>query len=215
MNMRAKSIFKRLLLLGGGGHCRSVLDTLIELNMFDEIGIVDKTLISSNLNIVGTDDDLPILFENGWKYAFITVGSIGNTALRRKLYIQAKKIGFEFPIIVDKSAIVSRNAQIGEGTFIGKRAVVNTDSVIGICGIINTGAVIEHNCTLGDFVHIAPSATICGEVKIENDSHIGTGSSVRQQISIGENCLIGVGSAVVSDIPDNSIAYGNPCRVKK
>lgn len=205
---------KKLLLIGGGGHCRSVLDTLTELNIFDEIGIVDKSLKSSNLNIVGTDNDLPDLFENGWKYAFITVGSIGNTDSRRTLYLQAQNIGFEFPIIVDKSAIVSRNAQIGEGTFIGKRVVVNTESVIGTCGIINTGAIIEHDCKLGDFVHIAPGTTICGEGKIGNDSHIGAGSSVRQQISIGENCLIGVGSAVVSDIPDNSIAYGNPCKVK-
>ena len=207
---------KKILLIGGGGHCRSVLDTLSELNSFDEIGIIDKSTDTTFTRkiIVGSDSDLPALFKNGWKYAFITVGSIGNTVLRRKLYQKAKKIGFEFPNIIDSSAIVSRNVQMGEGIFIGKRAVVNTDSIIGKCAIINTASVIEHNCSLGDFVHIAPGATICGGVTIGNDSHIGTGSSVRQQITIGEKCLIGVGSAVVSEIPDNSTAYGNPCKVK-
>lgn len=33
--------------------------------------------------------------------------------------------------------------------------------------------------------------------------------------TIGNNVIIGVGSVIVSDIPDNSIAVGNPCRVIK
>lgn len=208
---------KKLLLIGGGGHCGAVADTLLSLNAFDEIGIIDNDSdkCKCGIRVVGNDDDLPKLFAEGWNFAFICVGSIGDTYLRRKLYSNAKELGFAFPVIIDKTAAVSFSAKIAEGTYIGKLVVVNNDANIGTCCIINSGSVIEHNCKIGDFVHIAPGAVLCGEVKIGNDTHIGTGSCVRQQISVGSNSLIGIGSVVVKDVPENSVAYGNPCKVKE
>ena len=207
---------KRILLLGNGGHCRSVMDTILSLGSYDEIGIVEKSgtfETDEGMLLIGTDDDLPFLFNDGWTNAVITVGSVGNTRVREKLYSNLKEIGFYLPTIVDPSAIVSVRANVEEGTFIGKRAIVNTGTSIGKCAIINSGAIIEHDCTIGQFTHVSPGATICGEVYVGNYSHIGAGSSVRQQIRIGERSLIGVGSVVVGNIPDNVVAYGNPCRI--
>ncbi len=208
----------RIILLGNGGHCQSVMDTILSLGYYDEIGIVEKNGNYENNEdrlLIGTDDDLPFLFKDGWTDAAITVGSIGNTRVREIIYINLKKIGFRLPVIVDPSAVVSTRARIEEGTFIGKRAIVNTGVSIGKCAIINSGAIIEHDCSIGQFAHVSPGATICGEVYIGNHSHIGAGSSVRQQIKIGERALIGAGSVVVDNIPNNVLAYGNPCRIHK
>lgn len=206
---------RRILLLGGGGHCRSVLDSLLALNEYDDIGIIDISEEASvgSIPVVGNDSDLFRLFQEGWKEAFITVGSIGSTSVRRKLFCNLKELNFNIPSIIDPSAILAKGINISEGTFIGKGAIINSDVKIGKCAIINSGAIIEHNCLIGDFCHISTGASLCGQVFVGSDSHIGASSVIRQNIHIGKNALIGIGSVVVNDISDNVKAFGNPCKV--
>lgn len=205
---------KKLLLIGGGGHCRSVLDSVLSLGMYDEVGMIDKnegTVLG--VSVKGTDDDLQRLKKAGWTDAFITVGSIGDTLLRRRLFQMVEDIGFTIPTIIDSTAVIARNVTIGSGCFVGKKAILNTGSRIGKCAIINTGAIVEHDCKVGDFAHISPGTILCGQVTVGNNSHVGAGSVVRQQISIGNDTLIGVGSTIVHDISDNVKVYGNPGKV--
>ena len=205
---------KNLLLIGGGGHCRSVLSSVLAEKEYEEVGIIDFTNIPvMGISVVGRDEDLPTLKNSGWTDAFITVGSIGNTGLRRRLYQMIKKLGFTIPSIIDPTAIVAQDVKIGEGCFVGKGAVLNSGTEIGECAIINTGAVIEHDCKIGAFAHISPGTVLCGQVKVGNDSHVGAGSVVRQQIEIGNETLVGIGSVVVQNIPDCVKALGNPCKV--
>ena len=204
----------KLLLIGGGGHCRSVLDSVLSLGLYDEIGVVDSI---KNLNlgipVVGNDDDIPALVQAGWTDAFITVGSIGDTVTRRRLYELVKQNRLNIPTIIDPSAVVGKEVEFKEGVFVGKQAVVNIGSSVGVCVIINTGAIVEHDCIIGDFSHISSGSTLCGQARVGYDSHIGAGSVVRQSIKVGNRSLIGIGSVVVKDIPDNVKAYGNPCKV--
>lgn len=109
---------------------------------------------------------------------------------------------------------VTNLPMIGTGTVIMDGAIVQVCTSIGDHTIINTNANIDHDCKIGDFVHIAPGVTICGNVTVGDGTFIGAGSTVIPGIKIGENCIIGAGSVVVRDIPDNSKAYGNPCKVK-
>lgn len=213
---------KSILLIGGGGHCHSVLDTLCSLDDYERIGIVAKDeenfkeLKKDDLvcdYLVGIDADLPRFFSEGWNHAFVTLGSIGSPKARKDIYALVKEVGFTIPTIIDKSAIISKKADVGEGVFVGKNTVVNIGCSIGNGCIINTGSVVEHDCKLGDFVHISPGAVVCGQVTVGNDTHIGAATVVRQCIVIGENSLIGAGSVVVKDIPGNVKAFGNPCKV--
>lgn len=207
---------KDILLIGGGGHCKSVIDTLKTLNKFNIIGILDvKEKVGrhiDNVKIIGTDERLKDYYSKGIRHAFITLGSIGNPQLRIKLYKNAKKLGYEFPIIIDKTAIVSDNSPIEEGTFIGKGTIINANTNIGKNCIINSGAIIEHDCKIKNFVHIAPGSVLSGGVVIGDNTHIGTNSTIIQNIKIGQNSIIGAGSVVVKNIKSNVKAYGNPCR---
>ena len=84
----------RILLIGGGGHCHSVLDSILSLNAYAGVGIIDNSDRSFlNIPVVGTDEDIPRLRAEGWTDAFITVGSVGDTRLRHKLYEMVKSIG--------------------------------------------------------------------------------------------------------------------------
>lgn len=206
----------KILLVGGGGHCRSVLDCLLRSGAYDEIGAVDRDpeagLSLLGIPVIGKDDDLPALFAAGWTNAAVTLGSVGHPDRRRALFRRLKEIGFALPVITDDSCVIGCEVTLGEGTFVGKRAVVNCRVQTGQCAIINTGAIVEHDCRIGSFAHISPGAVLCGEVHIGENTHIGAGSVVRQQIEIGRDSIVGAGSVVVRNIPDGSKAYGNPCR---
>jgi len=210
---------KKLLLIGGGGHCKSVIDCLLQTNQYKEIAIIDKNenigKLISEIPIIGCDDDLSKLYENGYDFAFVTLGSIGDVSLRIKLYNLLEEIGFEIPNIIDSSAIISKHVKMGKGVFVGKNAVINACALIGNGSIINTSSTIEHDCIIGEFTHIAPGSVLCGEVKIGENSHIGARSVIKQQVNIGKNTTIGIGSVVLHDIASSMLAYGNPCKEVK
>lgn len=207
---------RKLLLIGGGGHCKSVLDSLYQSNDFAEIGIIDKQENVGGLildtPIIGSDDDLPSLFKQGYNEAFITVGSVGNSSNRLELTELIKSIGFKNPNVIDPSATISRYCNFDQGIYVGKRAVINAGSTIGNGAIINTSVTVEHDCEIGDFVHLASGSVLCGEVTVREQTHIGANSVVKQVVVIGSGVMIGMGSVVLQNIPSNVIAYGNPCK---
>lgn len=203
---------KRLVLVGGGGHCKSVLDTILCLGTFNEIVITDQTSLAGSTimgcKVVGNDDILPYLYYRGIKNAFITVGSIKSTRLRCKLYELIKSIGFNLPNIIDSTAVVSESAKLGKGIFIGKNAVVNACAEIEDMAIINTGSVVDHECIVGAFTHLSVNASICGQSSVGANSFIGANATIIQGIHIGNNVIIGAGSVVLEDVGSNRMVYG-------
>ena len=206
---------EKIILVGGGGHCKSIINSINDLKQFEIVGIVDKKhkeCLGLDIDIIGSDEDLNSLYKSGIKNAFIGVGSIGNPNIRIKLYNLLKGIGYSFPIIIDKTAIVSSNSMIEEGVFIGKGAIINTNAVIKKQCIINSGAIIEHDCKINEFVHLAPGATLSGGVYIGKRTHIGTNSTIIQNINVGNDVIIGAGSVIVKNVKDGTKVYGNPGR---
>lgn len=210
---------KKLLLIGGGGHCKSVLDCLLQTNQYKEIGIIDKNENFGKsilgIPVIGCDDNLTKLYELGYNYAFVTLGSIGDASHRINLFDMIEKIGFEIPNIIDSSSVIGKHVNMGKGIFIGKNAVINAGSFIGNGSIINTSSIIEHDCVIGEFAHISPGSVLCGEVQIGANSHIGANSVIKQGVKIGKNTTIGIGSVVLQDIDSSTLAYGNPCKEVK
>lgn len=211
---------KDIVLLGGGGHCKSVIDAIRGLNEYNIVGILDvKQNIGKKvcgIEIIDIDSNASKYIKAGVQYAFISVGSVGNVSLRKKLNQIIIENNFILPTIIDSSAVVSDEAIISKGVFVGKNAVINAGVSIGENCICNTGSIIEHDCDIQNYVHISPGATICGGVKVGANSHIGANSTIIQYKTIGRNVIIGAGSVVVKNVPDNIVGYGNPFKeVKK
>lgn len=211
---------KRVLLIGGGGHCKVVISQLKKLTKFEIAGIVDNyKLIDSlvlGIKVIGKDVDLKNFYEKGIKYALITVGSVKDNLKRAKLFEIVRKIGYKFSVVISPGALVDTSCIIKEGTVIMPGSIINVDSSIGKNCIINSGAIIEHDCKIGDHCHIAPGAIISGGVEIGDLSFIGAGAIIKQYVKIGKNVTVGVGSVVINDIPDNLVVVGNPAKkVKK
>ncbi|WP_395546615.1 MULTISPECIES: acetyltransferase [unclassified Lacrimispora] len=207
---------EELILIGGGGHAESIIDTIRGLEKYKITGILDRRKKAGTevlgIKIIGSDKDLADCYNRGIRNAVIAVGSIGNSAPRRRLYERCKKIGYNFPNILDKSSILSETLNIGEGNFIGKGVLINSNVIIGNGTIINTGAIVEHSCRIDDFVHIAPGSVLCGNVLVMANSHIGAHSTIIQGVTIGNDTVIGAGSLVLNNISSNKLAYGSPAK---
>lgn len=201
---------KKVVLLGGGGHCRSVLDSLLKLKQYEEIAILDQEEHLGEeilgCRVVGTDQILPNLKKHGFEDAFITVGSITDTTVREKILQKVKKAGFHVINIIDPTAVIAENVLFGYGVYVGKQAVINAYSRISNMAIINTASVIEHGCFVGEFVHVSAGAVLCGDVHVGNQSFIGAGATVIQGIHIGRKCFVKAGS-LIKDNMDTKNGY--------
>lgn len=207
---------KKLVLIGGGGHCKSVLDTVLQMDIFSEIVITDYNVSAGTeilgCKVVGNDDILPSLYADGFINAFITVGSIKSSENRKRICQRARDIGFHFPVIIDPTAVLAKDICIEEGVFIGKNAVINTGAKINEMTIINTGAIIEHDCHIGPFCHVAVGAVVCGGSRLEESVFIGANSTIIQGVKIGSNSVIGAGSVILGDVAENSMVVGISAR---
>ena len=193
---------KKVYLFGAGGHAKVILDILRSDNI-----IVDELF----------DDDITILDFMGipvsQKPKSPMIISIGNNLTRKKITTNFSDSVYHKAI--SKTAIISDNVLIGDGSVIMQGAIIQSSSNIGNHVIVNTAATIDHDCIIHDFVHIAPGVNLCGEVEVGEGTLVGAGSTVIQGIKIGKWCKIGAGSVVIKDIPDNTVAVGSPCKVIK
>ena len=191
---------KKILLIGGGGHCKSVIDVIEQEERFEIAGIVDKPkLLGSKVlgyPIIGNDSDLSNLVKK-YQYALITVGQIRSPSLRVKLFNLANEAGFILPSIISPNAYVSQHTSIGNGVVIMHNALVSANAVIGDNCIINSKVLIEHDCQIFDHCHISTNATINGGVVVESRCFVGSGSITKESITIQKNSFIKAGSLVV------------------
>lgn len=207
-----------LLIVGAGGHCKSVLDA-IPSDVYGNITLSDLPLRMGQyvmgIPITATDDDWEHIYDAGVRYAFIALGSVGDPSRRIQINQRLKQIGFSFPVIVDPTAVVSKSASLAPGIFVGKKAVINAQASIGECAIINTAAVIEHDCVIDEFVHVAPGACLAGNVEVGPKAHIGIGAVVIEGVRIGAEAVLGAGAVAINDIPAGCTAVGIPARLIK
>lgn len=197
-----------LLLIGGGGHCRSCID-VIEIKVgFGIRGIIkppsDGMGGAFGYPILGSDDDLPALLKET-PYALVTVGQIKSPEVRIRLYEMLKKLGAKLVKIVSPLAYCSERASINEGTIMMHFSSVNAGANIGANCIINSHALIEHDVKIADHCHISTGVRINGGAIIGKGTFIGSGTIIKENILIGENVVISAGQLIMEDVPDGTV----------
>ena len=206
---------KPLVLLGGGGHCKAVIE-VAESAGYKILGVLDmpedvgKEILSTR--VIGTDDDIPQYVD---KAEFvITVGFIKSPATRIKLYNRIKEVGGKLAIIIAPTAYVSKYATIGEGTVVMHNAFVNAGAKVGNNVIRNTFTNIEHDAVIGNHCHISTGTMVNGECKVGERCFIGSQSVLANCIAIGDDIIVGAGSLVRKSISIKGIYSGNPTILK-
>lgn len=200
---------EKIILIGGGGHCKSCIDVIEQEGTFQIAGIVD---VSEKLHqkilgyeIIATDDDLTKLV-NECKNFLITLGQIKSPDKRIKLFGKIKDLGGKLPLIISPLAYISKHAGIEEGTIIMHYVLVNAGATIGKNCIINTRALVEHDAVIEDHCHIATDAVINGGAKVGRGTFLGSNSITHELVEIGSNSVIGGGVNVSKNLPPHSMS---------
>ena len=178
---------EKILLLGGGGHCKSVIDVVEQENRFTIAGIIDREeLIGEEVlgyKVIGCDNDLEMLLQE-YKYALVTVGQIKSSKLRVKLFNNLKEIGYTLPTIVSPLAYVSKHTLVEEGTIVMHHALVNADAKIAKNCIINSKALVEHDVVVEAHCHISTATVLNGGVVVKSHSFVGSNSTSKEHSEI-------------------------------
>ena len=202
---------KPLILVGGGGHCKSVIE-VAESAGHTILGILERPDNTEKrvmgYPVIGTDDDIPAYVD---KVEFIvTVGFIKKVAVRVRLHDEILSLGGKLATLIASTARVSSHAIIGEGTVIMHQVVINADARVGKGCIINTSCNIEHDVTIGDHCHISTGAMVNGSCNVGECTFVGSQSVIVNDVSVAAHSIIAAGSVVRENIRGAGIYAGNP-----
>lgn len=204
---------KPLILVGGGGHCKSVIEAALSSGWTIK-GILDlpECVGTECLGypVIGTDADIPE-YADECEFA-VTLGFIKDPHVRISLHNLIRMKGGKLATIIASTAHVSRFARVGAGTVVLHNACVNAGARIGEGCIVNTLADIEHDVEIGDYSHISTGALVNGDCRIGRATFIGSGAVIANQTMIGDEITVGAGSVVCSDLMEEGIYYGVPAK---
>jgi len=142
---------------------------------------------------------------------YIMIGK--NVSIEKGAIIGAQPTAFYGEELREPQAGVT----ISDYAWIGSNSVVmlglERDTFIGKNVKIGALCNIGHDVIIEDGTLIINGTKILGFAQIGKKTIINLGVRIRERVKIGNGSIIGMGSNVVSDIPDNVVAYGNPCRI--
>lgn len=204
-----------VIVIGAGGHGKVVAATLLAMGE-DVLGFADGAPVLVGKSVLG----LPVLGGDEIVHGrgpeavrlAMGIGSVGSTALRRRLFDAFVSAGFEFVGLLHPLAVTAPGLIRGEGAQVMAGAVLQPDVWLGRNAVVNTGACVDHDCRLGDHCHIAPGAVLCGGVNVGAGAHVGSGATLLQGIEIGAEAVIGAGAVVLGSVPIGAVVVGNPAR---
>jgi sugar O-acyltransferase (sialic acid O-acetyltransferase NeuD family) len=200
-----------IIIYGGGGHGKSLIDLVHSLGAYRIAGIVDDAVKQGSaetiigIPVLGGRKILPELHTQGIRQAVNAVGGIGNVQVRVEVFQHLAEAGFICPAVVHPTAYVEPSASLSAGVQVFPQAYIGSDTELGYGTIVNSGAIVSHDCVLAEYVNISPGAILAGEVNIGRGCLIGMGSTVNLAVTVNAGARIGNGATVKRDVPDNQI----------
>ena len=199
-----------LLIFGGGGHAKAIMDMVKQIGSYAIAGIVDddqrlagKQVLG--IPVLGTRVLLPVLVEQGVKLAANGVGGIIDITVRVGIFELLESAGFTFPALIHPRATVEPSSKVGDGVQVFANAYVGSEAVLHAKCMVNTNAVVSHDCEIGAYTHIAPGALLAGHVHVGERTLIGMGVTTTIGVKIGSGVRIGNGAIVLADVPDKMV----------
>jgi sugar O-acyltransferase (sialic acid O-acetyltransferase NeuD family) len=211
---------KNIVILGTGGNCIDILDTINDINDFQRkqlyhcVGFLDDNELMWGRKLYGVQVLGPLNNATKYKDCFFINGIGSPTSFWKKDEI-LNKTGLpldRFEKIIHPTASISRTSELGFGVVIFQNVTITSNVKIGHQVIVLPNTVISHDNIIGNYTCITGGVSLSGNVNIGNLCYMGTNCSIIGNIKIGNYCLVGMGSVVLNDIEDNSVVVGNPAK---
>lgn len=197
-----------LIIFGGGGHGKTVIDLVRALGTYQLAGIIDDGLPPGSLildvPVLGGSPILPQLFEHGLQKVINAVGAIGHADIRVQIFEQLAGIGFRFPTVIHPTAFVEPSARIDDGVQILAKSYISSAATIGFGTVINAGVIVSHDCSLGKCVNLSPGAMLAGGVVLDDRVQVGMAATINIDIKVGAGSIIGNSATVKANVPCNT-----------
>ncbi len=208
-----------VLIFGANIHGRIALDCFSS-NEFLIYGFLDdneklhNTEISEVLILGDPFDDGFLKIIGNKTEAFVAIENKIQKEKIVKMLLERRKTQ---PVnAIHQKAVISEDAEIGNGILIAAGVAVNHGAKIGNYTVLHANAVIDVLAEIGEYVEIGAGAIINAEVKIKKGAFIGSGAILVSGVTIGENARVGAGSVVIANVKENSTVFGNPAQeIKK
>ena len=213
-----KTDLDKVVIIGGGGYSKVVISILKAINKYEIHGYTDTEDNGSILGVryLGGDGILNDLYNKfNIQRAVLGVGQLQDPELRKTIVSKLKAIGFHFPTIVSRTATVSEDVQLGEGTVVRDNATISVSAKIGNHSIIGTSVNINHDSIIGSYSNIAIGSNIGAKVNIGDEVLVGMGATVMNDVHIIHKCLIGARSLVLKNCDIPGVYYGAPAKKMK
>lgn len=196
---------RSVLLIGGGGHARVVLDGLLAMGRYC-LGVTARTAPNlPDVLYIGDDEAAFERFPSGLEAALGLGGTpnkgASGTALRRKVYEDYIARGFHFPPIIGRGAIMAPDVELEDGAQVIAGAILQPNVRVGRNAMINTGACVDHDTVVCDHAMVGPGSVLCGGVEVGVGAYIGAGATVLQGIRIGPDAVVAAGAVATADLP--------------
>lgn len=167
---------ERLLIVGMGGHGRSVAEAVLLRDHYTLTAFLDDAARQSQqlcgYPVWGTTE----MLEDCRNRVDVVVVAIGNNVLRETLQQRVQTVGMSLATVIHPAAIVSPSATVGQGSAIMAGAVVGTGAQLGEGVIVNSGAVIDHDCVVESFGHLGVNAGMAGASVLGRGAWMPVGS---------------------------------------
>lgn len=199
---------RKLVIIGSGGHALSVWDAAVSAGFTVEAFLDPNTQAreQGDTRVIAGLDSIDL---DGVGFALGVGSGFAREAAMRELVETVTEA--HFPPVVHFTAYVSPGSKLEDGVVVLSHAHVGPGCTLGIGALLNTGSSLDHHSTLGEFATLSPGARTGGRVHIGNRSMVGLNAGVLEGVTVGEDSIVGALSMARRNIPNNSVAYGNPC----
>ena len=189
----------RLLIIGAGGHGRSVAEAAGLVGLFEIVGFLDDALpIGKKVlmgSVLGAIDSLGSL-DSYCAACDQVIVAVGNNAVREKLMQQLTDAGCDMATVIHPRAFVSPSAVVGNGSAVMAGAIVGTEASLGVGSIVNCGAVVDHHAQVEDYGHLGVNACMAGGTLLGRGAWMQAGSALGYGVVIPAGISLAPGEAV-------------------
>ncbi|MFH1034249.1 MAG: acetyltransferase [Pseudomonadota bacterium] len=211
---------QKILILGTGGNCRDVLDTILDINaaagraLWEPLGFLDDDQARQGQLVCGLPVLGPLSAAGGFDGCLLAnvIGSPFNHNRRPEIAAKTGAPPERFATLVHPTATVSRWASLGPGCVLFPQVCLHNGARLGAQVVVLAGSVINHDDVIGDFTCIAAGVCVSGQVEVGAHCYLGSNSVIRGGLKVGQGSLVGMGSVVIRDVEPFSVVAGNPAR---